>query len=114
MTTVLRAFLLICAILVLIFVFRKIKKSEFEIADSIFWFMFVALMIVLAAFPPIAYFLSGLFGFAAPVNFVFVVVIAVLLIRLFALNAKVAHLRIKVNHLIQELALREKEQTEDD
>ena len=108
----LRAFLLICAVVVLIFVFRKIRQSEFEIADSIFWFLFVAILVFFALFPQVAYVLSSFFGFAAPVNFVFFAVIGILLIRVFALNAKVAHLRIKVNHLIQELALREKERSD--
>lgn len=107
MTLALRAFLLVCALLVLLFIFRKIKKSEFEIADSIFWFLFVAILALLALFPQIAYTLSNLFGFAAPSNFIFLTVIAILLIRVFTLNAKVAHLRSKVNGLIQELALRE-------
>ena len=109
MTLTLRVFLLVCAALVLVFILRKIKKSEFEITDSIFWFFFVAVLALFALFPQIAYALSSLFGFAAPANFIFLAVIAILLIRVFSLNAKVAHLRAKMNGLIQELALREKE-----
>lgn len=109
MSTPLRVFLMICALVVLVFIFRKIKKSEFEIADSIFWFLFVGVLALLAVFPQIAYRLSALLGFEAPVNFVFVCVIAILLVRVFSLNAKVAHLRIKVNRLVQQLALREYE-----
>lgn len=109
MSASLRIFLLICAVLVLVFIFRKIKKSEFEIADSIFWFMFVMVLVVLAVFPQIAFSLSKALGFVSPSNFIFLVVIAVLLIRVFSLNAEVAHLRAKVNGLIQEIALREHE-----
>ena len=109
----LRAFLLICALLVLFFVFRKIKKSEFEISDSIFWFIFVAVLAVLAIFPQIAFSLSSFLGFVSPSNFIFLVVIAVLLIRVFSLNAELAHLRAKVNGLIQEIALREHERPSD-
>ena len=111
MTLALRAFLLVGAILVLVFIFQKIRRSEFQIADSIFWFVFVGVLALFALFPQIAYLLSGLFGFAAPSNFVFLAVIAILLIRVFSLNAKVAHLRAKVNGLIQEVALREHENT---
>ena len=109
MNTSLRVFLLVCAVLVLLFIFRKIRKSEFEIADSIFWFMFVGVLVVLAVFPQIAFSLSKSLGFVSPSNFIFLVVIAVLLIRVFSLNAEVAHLRAKVNGLIQEIALREHE-----
>ena len=109
MSTSLRVFLLVCALIVLGFVFRKIRKSEFEIVDSIFWFLFVGLLALLAVFPQIAYELSALLGFEAPVNFIFVCVIAILMVRVFSLNAKIAHLRIKVNKLVQQLALREHE-----
>lgn len=109
MSLALRVFLLICAFLVLVFVIRKIKKSEFEIMDAIFWLLFIAVLLLLAIFPDIAYLLSNILGFDSPSNFVFLCVIAILLIRVFSLNAKVAHLRAKINSLIQEIALREKE-----
>lgn len=109
MSLALRVFLLICAFLVLVFVIRKIKKSEFEIMDAIFWLLFIAVLLLLAIFPDIAYLLSNILGFDSPSNFVFLCVIAILLIRVFSLNAKVAHLRTKTNSLIQEIALREKE-----
>ncbi|MBM6683392.1 DUF2304 domain-containing protein [Collinsella intestinalis] len=109
MSLALRVFLLICAVLVLVFVIRKIKKSEFETMDAIFWLLFIAVIAILAIFPGIAYALSGVLGFDSPSNFVFLCVIAILLIRVFSLNAKVAHLRAKTNSLIQEIALRERE-----
>lgn len=109
MSLALRVFLLICAVLVLVFVIRKIKKSEFETMDAIFWLIFIAVIAILAIFPGIAYALSGVLGFDSPSNFVFLCVIAILLIRVFSLNAKVAHLRAKTNSLIQEIALRERE-----
>lgn len=110
MSLALRIFLLVCAVLVLIFVIRKIKKSEFETMDAIFWLLFILVLALLAIFPGIAYALSGVLGFDSPSNFVFLCVIAILLIRVFSLNAKVAHLRAKTNFLIQEIALREREE----
>ena len=109
MSLALRVFLLICAFFVLVFVIRKIKKSEFEIMDAIFWLLFIIVLLLLAIFPGIAYALSNFLGFDSPSNFVFLCVIAILIIRVFSLNAKVAHLRAKTNSLIQEIALREKE-----
>lgn len=109
MSLALRVFLLICACFVLVFVIRKIKKSEFEIMDAIFWLLFIVVLFLLAVFPGIAYALSNVLGFDSPSNFVFLCVIAILIIRVFSLNAKVAHLRAKTNALIQEIALREKE-----
>ena len=113
MTLALRVFLLVCAVVVLVFVIRKIKKSEFETMDAIFWLLFTVVIALLAIFPDIAYTLSGVLGFESPSNFVFLCVIAILLIRVFSLNAKVAHLRAKTNSLIQEIALREQEANSD-
>lgn len=105
----LRMFLLISAAIVLFFIVRKIRSSEFEITDSIFWFLFVLVLVFLALFPQAAFLLSRLFGFESPANFIFLAVIAILLIRVFSLNAKVAHLRAKVNLLIQEIAMRSRD-----
>lgn len=114
MSLALRVFLLVCAVLVLVFVIRKIKKSEFETMDAIFWLLFIVVIALLAIFPGIAYALSRVLGFDSPSNFVFLCVIAILLIRVFSLNAKIAHLRAKTNSLIQEFALREHEKPSED
>ena len=111
MSSALRVFLLVCAVLVLVFVIRKIKKSEFETMDAIFWLLFIVVIALLAFFPGIAYALSKILGFDSPSNFVFLCVVAILLIRVFSLNAKIAHLRAKTNSLIQEFALREHEKS---
>lgn len=105
----LRLFLLISAVIVLVFIFRNIKKSEFEISDSVFWFLFVASLVIIALFPQITYSVSSLLGFISSSNFIFLAVIGILLIRIFTLNAEVAHIRSKLNSLIQEIALREHE-----
>ena len=111
MSIVLRVFLVVCAVLTLFFIFRKIRKSEFEIIDSIFWFIFVVVIALLAVFPQIAYALSALFGFESPSNFIFLSFIAILVMRVFSLNAKIASLRGRMNELVQELALREHDAT---
>ena len=71
MNTPLRVSLIVCALLILLFVLRRIRKSNLEIADSIFWLIIVVALLVLALFPQIAYWASGVLGFDAPVNFIF-------------------------------------------
>lgn len=109
MNAFLRIFLAVSALVVLVFVLRKIKKSEMQSDDSIFWFLFAASFVLLAVFPQIAYFFASLFGIESPANFIFLYAIGILLIRVFSLSAKVAHLRLKLNTLVQELALRDKD-----
>lgn len=101
----LRIFLVVSAVAVLYFVVRKIKKSKFEASDSIFWLFFIAVLVVLGAFPQISYGLANILGFESPSNFIFLCVIAILLIRMFSLTAKVSLLRTKLDSLVQEVAL---------
>ena len=67
------------------------------------------LLLILAIFPRIAYFFSDLLGFLSPSNFVFLVVIALMLLKLFNLACDVSRLSDKVEQLSQELALEKKE-----
>ena len=109
----LRVFLVVSAVAVLYFVVRKIKKSKFEASDSIFWLFFTAALVVLGAFPQISYGVAGILGFDSPSNFIFLCVIAILLIRVFSLTAKVALMRMKLDALVQEVALDRNERTAD-
>ena len=108
MNIVLRLFLAVAAVGVLALVVRKVHKSEMQTGDSVFWVLFAGSFVILALFPQVAYFFSSVLGFASPSNFLYT--IGILVLQCFLLTAKVAHLRMKVNTLVQELALREHEQ----
>lgn len=101
----LRLFLAVSALIVLYFVVRRIKKSRFEAADALFWLFFIFALVVLALFPQISYGLSGVLGFESPSNFVFLCVIGILIMRVFSLTAKTSLMRMKLDSLIQEIAL---------
>lgn len=105
----LRASLIVCSLAILFFVMRRIRKSNLEIDDSVFWLVIAAALIVVAVFPQIAYWVSGLLGFEAPVNFVFACGILVLLIRTFRQDQKIAVLKKKLIALTQHEALRDEE-----
>ena len=108
MSIALRLSLIVCSLLILFFVMRRIKKSGLEITDSIFWLFISAALIVIAVFPQIAYCAADLLGFDAPVNFVFCCGIIVLLVRTFTQDQKICQLKKRLMTLAQEEALREK------
>lgn len=108
MSIALRLSLIVCSLLILFFVMRRIKKSGLEITDSIFWLFISVALIVIAVFPQIAYCAADLLGFDAPVNFVFCCGIIVLLVRTFAQDQKICQLKKRLMTLAQEEALREK------
>ena len=101
----LRIFLIVCATLVLFFMIRRVLKAELRARDTIFWFVFTACLIAVSVFPQIAFLFSGLLGFESPANFVFLLVVAILVIRLFIMTIETAKLREKVDILTQEIAL---------
>lgn len=109
MNSILRGALIICALLMLVFVTRKVRKSQFDTADSLFWLFLSGCLLIVAIFPGIAYFFSNLFGIQSPSNFVFLAVIGLLMIREFTIQAQLSQLRRKTATLAQEIALRESE-----
>ncbi len=107
--------LVVGAALTLAFVILKVRKSEIKTSDTVFWFLFVACLLVLAVFPQIAYWLADVFDVQSPSNLVFLVIVAILLIREFTASVEIAKLRSKVTYLVQEIALMENEEsTRDD
>jgi len=107
--SILRGALIICALLMLVFVTRKVRKSQFDTADSLFWLFLSGCLLIVAIFPGIAYFFSNLLGIQSPSNFVFLAVIGLLMIREFTIQAQLSQLRRKTATLAQEIALRESE-----
>ena len=107
MSDVLRLFLVIGAVVVFLFVIGQIRRARFDARESLFWLCLGAGLIAVALVPGIAYFFSGLLGFQSPSNFVFLVLITLLLARVFALQADVIALRRQLRELVQEIALRD-------
>lgn len=109
MNLILRIALTVSALIVLMFVVRKIKNAQFDTADSLFWLFLSICLLLVAVFPGIAYFFSGLLGIQSPSNFVFLCVIALLLVREFTIQEQLSRLRKKLTSLTQEMALRDHE-----
>lgn len=105
MSLLFSATLLIGALLTFWFVLRKIRKAEVTIADSTFWFLFALSLVLMGVFREIPFFFADTFGIESPANFVFVYVIAVLVIREFYTTVEVSQLRAKVRSLVQTEAL---------
>lgn len=101
------ATLLVGALLTFWFVLRKIRKAEVTIADSTFWFLFALSLVLMGVFREIPFFFADIFDIESPVNFVFMYVIAVLVLREFYTTVEVSQLRAKIRNLVQNEALAE-------
>lgn len=105
----LKIVLIFFSIMTFWYVIRKIRKSQAQIVDMCSWIVFSILIIVLAFFPDIAEYLSGLMGILSSVNFVFLAVIFSLFIEVFLLSIKVSKLESKLTDLSGEVAISEKD-----
>lgn len=111
MTPIFRIVLIFGALLTLMYFLRKIRKCELEIDDSVFWIVFAFLLVVIAIFPGTITFFSSLLGIESPANFIFLLVIGVLLIREFSLTIQISRLKSKLRAFVQEEALDHGEDT---
>lgn len=107
MSIALRVMLFAASVLTCIYIARKLKKSQIQVVDTVFWIGLSVLFIILSIFPEIAGFLSSVMGFQAPVNFIFLLIIFLLLIKSFLLSIRVSQLEDKIRNLVEELAIRE-------
>lgn len=114
MTLELRVILIAVSLITLIFVARKVRSSKVKLEDSIFWFCFAVLILVVSVFPQVFYWLSSLAGTDAPVHFVFLFFIFVLLVQGFNLNMRISQADTKIKELTQQLAIEKFERYQND
>ena len=109
LSPILRIALIIVSFLVVAFVLRKIRKTQLDIDDAIYWIIASALLLLLSIFPGIAIWVADLHGIQSAANFVFLFMIFVVLIKLFNIAIDVSIQKQRLNRLIQRLALTDKE-----
>lgn len=91
-------------------ILRGIRKSNFQIEDSFFWLLFSLVLLLFAVFPAVIVYLAKMLGFLSPANFVFLVIIFLLIVNQYRLTKKLSKNEIKLKNLIQHTALLEFEQ----
>lgn len=114
MTLALRVILIVVSLLTLVFIAKKIRNSKVKLEDSIFWICFAALIFILSLFPQIFYAISTVVGTYAPVNFVFLFFIFVLLVQSFNLSMRISQADTKIKELTQQLAIEKFERYQND
>lgn len=105
MSLALRILLFLGSIALFVFLMRSIKKARLRIEDALFWIVLSAVILVLSIVPEIATVLSEAFGFIAPVNFIFLLFIFILLVKGYLTSKRVSELDTKVKELTQQLAI---------
>lgn len=109
MSVTLRIILIISSFISLFLCILKIKKSQLKIENSVVWMSGSIILIFMSIFPNIVAFISNKLGFVAPVNFIFLIMIAFLLIQVFIDNIHITALNEKIKDLNHYIALDEYE-----
>lgn len=101
----LRILLVLGALLALVVVCHQVKKSKILVEDAVFWVVVSFILVLLAIFPgPIINF-AHCIGFMSATNFIYLVIIVLLLWKVFTNSSEISRLKAKVNELAQEMAL---------
>lgn len=103
----LRTLLLVGAIILILFIYRKLKKAQLHINEAFFWIVFSFIIFVLALFPEVGMHIARKIGIISAANLIFFATIALLIIKTFLLTIKVSTLEQKVVNLTQEIAIKE-------
>lgn len=80
---IIRVCLVLGSLITATYILRRVRLAKVQIEDTIFWLLFSGILLILAIFPGIAYWAAYLLGFQSPINFVYIVIIFLLLAKQF-------------------------------
>jgi len=100
-----RLLLFFVSISALLFVLKKIRKSQAQIDNAIFWILFMLALVVISVFPSVIIYISNLIGIESPANFVFLCIIFILLLKVFHLSLYISKQQYQIQQLAQIIAL---------
>lgn len=110
MSIALRICLVALSIISLFYIIRKIRYSKMQIEYTLFWIVLSIIMILMAVFPQIVYWITWVVGIASPANMVYLFIIGILLVKVFMMTIEISNLESKLQALIQEVGISGKEQ----
>ena len=90
---------------VFFFMMKKIRKSQVQIDNTIFWILFMLGLVSISVFPSIVIYISNFIGIESPANFVFLCIIFLLLLKVFNLSLQLSKLQYQLQQLTQIFAL---------
>lgn len=100
---------LICGSLITAgYMVKKIRQSKLQIEYSIFWMLFAASLVILSIFPEITICGASLLGIYSSTNFIFLVILFIVIIKLFMATIEISNLEYRIKELSQKIAIDEK------
>lgn len=112
MSIVLRVFLFVGSVATFLFIMRIIRKSKVRIEDTLFWIMLSIVLVLCSVVPALPMAVSRLLRVESPANFVFMLIIFVLLVNQFRMAIHQSQTEMKLRELVQRIALDEEQAQE--
>lgn len=107
-----RLLLIIGSLCAFAFAIKYIRNSRVKIEDTIFWMFMCLLMLIMSIFPQIPYWFARVLNVESTANFVFLLLIALLIINQFFLAIRLSQLEIRLHELAQSTAIKDKIETD--
>lgn len=105
MSLQLRVALIIISAVACYYTLHKIRKSQMQIEDSLYWIITSIALVILSIFPKIAFFFADLLAIDSAANFVYLAVIFVLILKVFMLSVKLSQTEERIKCLVQRIAI---------
>lgn len=104
----LRLLLIVSAVMMLVFMLKRIRHAKLKIEYTVFWLLFASILVLMGIFPRVFYAISSFIGFQAPISMVFLVIFFVLIIKIFFMTLQISQLENKIDALAQQIAINRK------
>jgi len=92
-------------LLAVIYIINMLRKKKLDFKFGLGWLFIAVCILVLAAFPVLLDWISYLAGIVSPVNMLFFLGFALIVVIIFALSVTVSRLSDRVKKLSQEIAI---------
>lgn len=113
MSLVMRALLIVVSVCTFMYMIRKLRKSQMQTMDTLFWTLFSLTILIISLFSNFVIKCTAYLGVQSPVNFVYLVIIFFLILRIFLLNVRICKLELKLNEYVEKMAVRKNLEKED-
>ncbi len=91
MSVALRICLVALSIISLFYIIRKIRYSKMQIEYTLFWIVLSIIMILMAVFPQIVYWITIAMGMVSAANVVYLFIIGILLVKVFMMTIEISN-----------------------
>jgi len=85
---------------------RKLRKAQMQTMDTLYWTLFSITISLLSLFPEVVIKCTKYLGVQSAVNFVYLVIIFFIIIRMFLLNVRLSKLELKSKEYVEIMSVR--------